>query len=241
MDKKEKVIIMNNVGKVYSTGKNKYRALNGINLEIEKGEFVAIVGPSGAGKSTLMNLIGCLDTLTEGEYYLDGISIGKMKDNQLAEIRNRKIGFIFQTYNLINKLNVLENVELPLIYMGIPINEARKRATSALQKLGLESHLKHKPTELSGGQMQRVAIARAIVTNPEIILADEPTGALDSKTGIEVLNILKDLNKEGNTIVLITHDMNIALNAKRIITVKDGEIVSDSYIDKLKEVGACED
>ncbi|GFR35886.1 ABC transporter ATP-binding protein [Thermobrachium celere] len=241
MDKKEKVIIMNNVGKVYSTGKNKYRALNGINLEIEKGEFVAIVGPSGAGKSTLMNLIGCLDTLTEGEYYLDGISIGKMKDNQLAEIRNRKIGFIFQTYNLINKLNVLENVELPLIYMGIPINEARKRAISALQKLGLESHLKHKPTELSGGQMQRVAIARAIVTNPEIILADEPTGALDSKTGIEVLNILKDLNKEGNTIVLITHDMNIALNAKRIITVKDGEIVSDSYIEKLKEVGACED
>ncbi|MCX7694681.1 MAG: ABC transporter ATP-binding protein [Caloramator sp.] len=241
MDNKEKVIIMNNVGKVYSTGKNKYRALNGVNLEIEKGEFVAIVGPSGAGKSTLMNLIGCLDTLTEGEYYLDGISIGNMKDNQLAEIRNRKIGFIFQTYNLINKLNVLENVELPLIYMGTPINETRKRAISALQKLGLESHLRHKPTELSGGQMQRVAIARAIVTNPEIILADEPTGALDSKTGLEVLNILKDLNKEGNTIVLITHDMNIALNAKRIITVKDGVIVSDSYVENLKEVGVCED
>ncbi|SHF00424.1 MULTISPECIES: ABC transporter ATP-binding protein [Caloramator] len=241
MERNEKVIVMKNVSKVYSTGKNQYRALNGVNIEIEKGEFVAIVGPSGAGKSTLMNLIGCLDTLTEGEYYLDGISIGNMKDNQLADIRNRKIGFIFQTYNLISKLNVLENVELPLIYMGVPFNETRKRAISALKKLGLESHLKHKPTELSGGQMQRVAIARAIVTNPEIILADEPTGALDSKTGMEVLNILKELNKEGNTIVLITHDMNIASNAKRIVTVKDGVIVSDSCVEKLKEVGVCED
>lgn len=236
----EKVILMKDVSKVYATGKNTYRALNGVNLEIDKGEFVAIVGPSGAGKSTLMNIIGCLDILTEGEYFLDGTSIGNMNDNKLADIRNRKIGFIFQNYNLINKLNILENVELPLIYMGVSPKEARERAIEALNKLGLDGHLKHKPTELSGGQMQRVAIARAIVTKPEIILADEPTGALDTKTGEEVLNILKQLNKEGNTIILITHDMNIAKNAKRIITVRDGEIVSDSKLEKYEEVGVCE-
>lgn len=235
-----KVIIMKSVSKVYATGKNTYRALNGVNLEIDTGEFVAIVGPSGAGKSTIMNIIGCLDTLSEGEYYLDGTSIGNMNDNQLADIRNRKIGFIFQNYNLINKLNILENVELPLIYMGVSPKEARERAIEALKKLGLEGHLKHKPTELSGGQMQRVAIARAIVTKPEIILADEPTGALDTKTGEEVLNILKQLNREGNTIILITHDMNIAKNAKRIVTVRDGEIVSDSKFEKYEEVGVCE-
>lgn len=235
-----KVIVMKNVSKVYATGKNTYKALSGVNIEIDKGEFVAIVGPSGAGKSTLMNIIGCLDTLTDGEYLLDGTSIVNMNDNQLADIRNKKIGFIFQNYNLINKLNILENVELPLIYMGASPKESREIAIQALNKLGLEGHIKHKPTELSGGQMQRVAIARAIVTNPEIILADEPTGALDTKTGEEVLNILKGLNREGNTIVLITHDMNIAKNAKRIITVRDGEVVSDSRFNKYEEVGLCE-
>lgn len=220
------VIKMRNIGKVYKMGKNEYKALFDINLDIKKGEFVSIVGPSGAGKSTLMNIIGCLDNATSGEYFLDEISTN-CNDNKLAEIRNKKIGFIFQNYNLLSKLSVLENVELPLIYQGLKSSEIRGKSMEALEKVGLTSHIKHKPAELSGGQKQRVAIARALVTNPEIILADEPTGALDSKTGREVMQMIKKLNEEGNTIILITHDRDIANQAKRIVTVMDGRITSD--------------
>ncbi|URZ04861.1 ABC transporter ATP-binding protein [Clostridium felsineum] len=219
-------IKMNNLGKVYKMGKNEYRALSDINLEISKGEFVSIVGPSGAGKSTLMNIIGCLDNATEGEYFLDGLSTN-CSDNRLAEIRNKKIGFIFQNYNLLPKLSVRENVELPLVYQGLSSEEIRTRAMEVLTKVGLEEHIAHKPSELSGGQKQRVAIARALASNPEIILADEPTGALDSKTGKEVIGMIKKINEDGNTVILITHDMEIAKEAKRVITVRDGKILSD--------------
>ena len=225
--KEEKeVISIKGVGKTYNTGKTEYTALRDIDLSIKSGEFVAIVGPSGAGKSTLMNIIGCLDTATSGEYILDGLNT-KCNDNALAEIRNKKIGFIFQTYNLLAKLSVLENVELPLQYQGLSDRETRKRALESIKRVGLENHTKHKPVELSGGEKQRVAVARALATEPQLILADEPTGALDSKTGGEVLEMLKKLNRDGNTIVLITHDKEIASSAKRIITVKDGRIVSD--------------
>ena len=225
---KSEVINMNNINKIYSMGSSEFKALDNINLSINKGEYVAIVGPSGAGKSTLMNIIGCLDTPSGGEYILDGLNT-KCSDSKLAEIRNKKIGFIFQNYNLLPKLNVLENVELPLLYLGMSSREIKEKALSALKKVGLETHLKHKPNELSGGQKQRVAIARALVTEPQIILADEPTGALDSKTGREVLNMLEDLNKEGNTIIIITHDKEIAAEAKRMITVRDGIITSDTW------------
>lgn len=225
---KSEVINMSNINKIYSMGSSEFKALDNINLSINKGEYVAIVGPSGAGKSTLMNIIGCLDTPSGGEYILDGLNT-KCSDSKLAEIRNKKIGFIFQNYNLLPKLNVLENVELPLLYLGMGNSEIKERALSALKKVGLETHLKHKPNELSGGQKQRVAIARALVTEPQIILADEPTGALDSKTGREVLNMLDDLNKEGNTIIIITHDKEIAAEAKRMITVRDGIITSDTW------------
>lgn len=227
----KEVISMENISKTYKMGNSDYKALEDVNLSIKTGEYVAIVGPSGAGKSTLMNIIGCLDTATNGEYILDGINT-KCSDSKLAEIRNSKIGFIFQNYNLLPKLNVLENVELPLCYLGLPNGKIREKALESLKKVGLENHMKHKPTELSGGQKQRVAIARALVTEPEIILADEPTGALDSKTGREVLKMLKDLNKEGNTIIMITHDREIASEAERIITIKDGRILSDSFTDK---------
>jgi len=225
---KSEVININNISKVYNMGSNDFVALEDINLSIKKGEYVAIVGPSGAGKSTLMNIIGCLDTPTNGEYTLDGLNT-KCSDSKLAEIRNCKIGFIFQNYNLLPKLNVLENVELPLLYLGLPTKKVREQALEALKRVGLETHLKHKPTELSGGQKQRVAIARALVTKPQIILADEPTGALDSKTGREVLDMIKALNNEGNTIVMITHDKEIAAEANRVVTIKDGRITSDRW------------
>lgn len=226
IDNKE-VIKMSNISKIYKMGSSDFIALDDVNLKITKGEYVAIVGPSGAGKSTLMNIIGCLDTATKGEYILDGLDT-RCSDYKLAKIRNGKIGFIFQNYNLLPKLNVLENVELPLLYQGLPNKKIRENAVAALERVGLEKHLKHRPTELSGGQRQRVAIARALATEPQIILADEPTGALDSKTGREVLKILKELNSEGNTIVMITHDREIASEAKRMITVRDGKIVSDT-------------
>jgi ABC-type antimicrobial peptide transport system, ATPase component len=222
----ELVIEMKNINKIYKMGNSEYKALSDVNLNIKKGEFVSIVGPSGAGKSTLMNIIGCLDVATSGQYILDGEDTD-CSDNKLSEIRNRKIGFIFQNYNLLPKMNVLENVELPLIYQGLSNKEMKEKALKSLERVGLTSHVKHKPPELSGGQKQRVAIARALATGPELLLADEPTGALDSKTGKEVIEMLQELNKEGNTIVLITHDREIAQQAKRIITVKDGYIESD--------------
>jgi putative ABC transport system ATP-binding protein len=225
--KSKEIIKITNVDKTYKMGNSTFKALDGVSLSICKGEYVAIVGPSGAGKSTLMNIIGCLDTASNGEYILDGLNT-KCSDSKLAEIRNKKIGFIFQNYNLLPKLNILENVELPLLYLGYPSKKIREKAKEAIEKVGLTSHIKHKPSELSGGQMQRVAIARALVTDPQIILADEPTGALDSKTGEEVLRMLNELNRDGNTIVMITHDKEIATRAKRMVTVKDGKITSDS-------------
>lgn len=225
------LIEMRNIEKVYNMGSGSFKALGGVNLTISKGEYVGIVGPSGAGKSTLMNIMGCLDKPTGGEYFLDSLDTN-CNDNKLAEIRNKKIGFIFQNYNLLMKASILDNVLLPLLYLGYTKKTARVKAKETLEKVGLGSYMKHKPSELSGGQMQRVAIARALVTDPEIILADEPTGALDSKTGAEVLKMLEDLNHEGNTIVVITHDKGVAANAKRMITVKDGCITSDEINDK---------
>ncbi|MEK6266225.1 MAG: ABC transporter ATP-binding protein [Clostridium sp.] len=227
------MIMMTNIEKIYKMGNSNFKAIENVNLTIAKGEYVAIVGPSGAGKSTLMNIIGCLDNASAGEYFLDGVDTN-CSDNKLAEIRNKKIGFIFQNYNLISKLSILDNVLLPLLYLGYTHKEAKEKARKQLEIVGLGTHIKHKPTELSGGQMQRVAISRALVTNPQIILADEPTGALDSKSGDEVLKMLDDLNNEGNTIVMITHDRDIASHAKRIITVRDGLITSDEM--NYKEV-----
>lgn len=224
------MIEIRNLTKIYKMGDTEVRALDGISLSIAEKEFVAIVGPSGSGKSTLMNILGCLDVPTEGSYILDGQEISKCNDNQLAEIRNRKIGFIFQNFNLLNKLDAIENVELPLIYIGVGSKERKAKAIEALKNVGLEQRVHHKPAELSGGQQQRVAIARALVTNPPFILADEPTGNLDSKTGREVLQMLKNLHSKGNTIVLITHDDSIAKEAERIVRIKDGKIVMDGEV-----------
>lgn len=216
------MIRLHDVSKIYSIGDETLYALKKANLEINKGEFVSIIGPSGSGKSTLMNIIGCLDTADEGEYYLDGIKIGDYSEAQLTKIRNRKIGFIFQSFYLLPRLTAQENVELPLIYQGISGSERKKRVTQALEMVDLLERRKHKPSELSGGQRQRVAIARALVTNPSIFLADEPTGNLDSATGRDVMRIFHRLHDEGNTIVLITHDREIAKEAQRLIHIKDG-------------------
>lgn len=224
------VIKVRDLNKVYKSGDSELRVLKDITFDIEKGEFVAIIGPSGSGKSTLMNMIGCLDIPTSGEYILDGIDTSSLNDNQLADIRNQKIGFIFQSFNLLPKLDALENCELPLIYRGTPHKERMDRCMEALRLVGLEDRIHHKPSQLSGGQQQRVAIARALAGDPPIILADEPTGALDSKSGKEVLDILIKLNEKGTTVVLITHDMSIASKAKRIIRIMDGQICKDEVI-----------
>jgi putative ABC transport system ATP-binding protein len=216
--------------KTYRMGTNEVHALNGISIHIKPKEFVAIVGPSGSGKSTLMNMIGCLDTPTSGKYYLDGREVSKLKDDALAEVRNKKIGFIFQGFNLLPKLSALENVELPLIYMGIGKKKRREMALDALGRVGLGDRTHHKPSELSGGQQQRVAIARALGSRPPMILADEPTGALDSRSGVEIINMMHELHAEGKTIVLITHDNNIANQAARIIRIHDGKITQDSGV-----------
>ncbi|WP_283214774.1 ABC transporter ATP-binding protein [Paenibacillus sp. HWE-109] len=221
------IIELNEVTKSYARGEEQLQILKGITLHIEKGDFVAIIGPSGSGKSTLMNTIGLLDIPSSGTYALDGVATQNMSDNGLAELRNRKIGFIFQQFNLLPRLSAIENVELPMIYAGIPTKQRREQANFMLEKLGMGQRGHHKPSELSGGQQQRVAIARALAISPSLILADEPTGALDSKTGIEVLELIKELNQQGNTIVLITHDNHIADNAKRVVTLRDGEIIKD--------------
>ena len=211
-------------------GDEEVRASDGVSLSIDRGEFVAIVGKSGSGKSTLMNIIGALDVPTEGEYILGGEDVSEMSDDQLAQIRNKMIGFIFQQYNLLPKLNLLENVELPLLYAGVPVQERKERALKSLAKVGLEEKWKNLPNQLSGGQQQRVSIARALAGEPSLILADEPTGALDSRTSREVLNFLRQLNEEGNTIVMITHDNSIALEAKRVVRIKDGKINFDGDV-----------
>lgn len=227
----EYIVEIKDMYKIYKMGENEVRALNGVNLKIKPREFVAIIGPSGSGKSTLMNMIGCLDTPTSGEYYIDGHDASTLGEDEQAAIRNKEIGFIFQQYNLLQKLTVEENVELPLIYAGVS-QEARKEMTrAALERVELYDRRFHKPTELSGGQQQRASIARALAARPPIILADEPTGALDSKTGNEVLNMLKELHQEGKTVILITHDNKIAHEAERIVRIMDGEIVFDSATD----------
>ncbi|MBR5535894.1 MAG: ABC transporter ATP-binding protein [Clostridia bacterium] len=214
--------------KIYKVGDSEVRALDGVSLHIKPKEFVSIIGPSGSGKSTLMNMIGCLDTATSGKYLIDGVPIENLSENQLAVIRNKKIGFIFQVYNLLPKLTALENVELPLIYQGVHAKERREMAIEALKKVGMEQRMHHKPKELSGGQQQRVAIARALAPKPPLILADEPTGALDSKTGIQVMEMLKEIHSDGNTVVLITHNTDIARQAQRVVRIADGKITSDT-------------
>ena len=225
------MITLKEIYKVYVNGDTTTYASNNVNIHIDEGEFVAIVGQSGSGKSTIMNIIGCLDVPTSGTYMLNGIDVSTMDDNELAEIRNKMLGFIFQQYNLIPKLTVIENVELPLLYAGLSAEKRREAALEALERVGLIDKQKNYPSQLSGGQQQRVSIARALAGNPSVILADEPTGALDSRTGVEVLQFLKELNEEGNTIVLITHDNSIAKSAKRIIRLHDGTVVFDGPSD----------
>ena len=221
------LIEFEDVCKYYRMGDTTVKAADHISMKIEKGEFVAIVGQSGSGKSTCMNIIGCLDVPTAGSYRLNGREVGNMSGNEQAEVRNEMLGFIFQQYNLLPKLNLLENVEVPLIYAGVPCAERRRRAREALEQVGLGDKLKNKPSQLSGGQQQRVSIARALAGNPAVILADEPTGALDSHTGREVLGMLQELHRQGNTVVLITHDNSIAVQAQRIIRLEDGRVVYD--------------
>ena len=226
----EPLIELKDIYKIYRMGDEEVRANDGITLNIYKGEFVAIVGKSGSGKSTLMNIIGALDVPTDGSYYLGGEDVSDMTDDQLAAIRNRMIGFIFQQYNLLPKLNLLENVELPLLYAGVGKEERRDRAMASLERVGLKEKWKNMPNQLSGGQQQRVSIARALAGDPSLILADEPTGALDSRTSREVLDFLKQLNTEGNTIVMITHDNSIAVEAKRVVRIHDGKINFDGDV-----------
>ena len=222
------MIDLQDVSKFYAIGDEKIKALDHVSLHVSPGEFVSIIGPSGSGKSTLMNIIGCLDLADDGEYCLDGIPIGAYEEKELAQIRNRKIGFIFQNFNLIPKLSAEENVELPLIYQGVGRDERRERTRQALERVGLSNRAKHLPTELSGGQQQRVAIARALVTRPSLILADEPTGNLDSKTGDEIMEMIHEVHESGNTVVLITHNNDIAKQAKRIIHILDGRLTEVS-------------
>ncbi len=227
---REALIELRHIHKIYYLGGEEVRANDDINLKIDRGEFVAIVGKSGSGKSTLMNIIGALDVPTDGEYLLGGEDVGVMDDKQLARIRNKMIGFIFQQYNLLPKLNILENVELPLLYAGVGNAERRERAMASLEKVGLSEKWRNMPNQLSGGQQQRVSIARALAGSPSLILADEPTGALDSKTSRDVLGFLKQLNDEGNTIVMITHDNTIAMEARRVVRIKDGQINFDGDV-----------
>ena len=221
------LIHIENMKKIYNPGENEVRALDGIDLDIEKGDLVAIVGHSGSGKSTLMNMLGYLDTPTSGKYVLDGQDVASMTDNQLADVRNKEIGFIFQGFNLISNLDAVGNVELPLVYRGVSKNERKQLAMDALKSVGLEDRMKHKPNEMSGGQQQRVAVARAVAAKPPIILADEPTGNLDTKSTQEIMEILKELHRSGRTVIIITHDEEIASQAHRVIRILDGRIEED--------------
>jgi putative ABC transport system ATP-binding protein len=226
------IINIEHIAKIYQMGLEEVHALRDVSLKIDKNEYVAIMGPSGSGKSTLMNMLGCLDTPTSGIYEFNGISVSEMSDNELAKIRNKEIGFVFQTFNLLARSNALHNVELPLIYAGLSYSERKERAEKALVDVGLGDRMHHKPNELSGGQRQRVAMARALVSNPSIILADEPTGNLDSKTGEEIMQVLEEIHEKGNTIILVTHEEYIAEHAARIIRLKDGLIEEDERVER---------
>ncbi len=222
------MIELEDIKKIYSLGGEEVHALDGVTLNVMENEFVAVVGASGSGKSTLMNIIGCLDTPDEGNYYIDGQDVTSLTERELAVMRNRKIGFIFQQFNLLAKLNAYENVELPLIYQGLPASERRERTLQALEKVGLSERMRHRPNQLSGGQQQRVAVARALATHPSLILADEPTGNLDSRSSGDIMALIHELHEQGNTIILITHDESIAAQARRQVRIMDGKIVSDS-------------
>jgi putative ABC transport system ATP-binding protein len=229
----DEVIVVDNLWKTYNMGAEQVHALRGVNLRIRHNEYVAIMGPSGSGKSTLMNLIGCLDTPTQGSYWLNGHEVSELNDDELARIRNKEIGFVFQTFNLLARATALHNVELPLIYNGTPAEERIERAKAALTAVNLGERMYHKPNELSGGQRQRVAIARALINHPSIILADEPTGNLDSKTGAEIMALMDELHATGNTIIVVTHEPDIASYAHRIVHIRDGEIASDEVSPRL--------
>lgn len=222
------LIKITGISRIYQIGSETIYALRNVDLNIFKNEYVALMGPSGSGKSTLMNILGCLDTPSTGEYILNNNSVAKMSDNELADVRNKEIGFVFQTFNLLPRSSTLDNVALPLVYSGMPKAEREARAAEVLKQVGLENRMKHKPNELSGGQRQRVAIARALVNNPAIILADEPTGNLDSKTSVEIMGLFEEIHKNGNTIILVTHEEDIALHAHRIVRLKDGLVESDN-------------
>jgi putative ABC transport system ATP-binding protein len=233
---KEDLILITDIGRKYVIGAEIIHALKSVTLTIKKGEFVALMGPSGSGKSTLMNILGCLDTPTKGEYILNGINVSEMSDSELAEVRNQEIGFVFQTFNLLPRSSAKENVALPLVYAGVKKEDRDIRAIKTLENVGLGNRLDHKPNELSGGQRQRVAVARALINNPSIILADEPTGNLDSKTSVEIMALIEDIHAKGNTIILVTHEEDIAKHAHRIVRMRDGLIESDTLNKKVTSV-----
>src|SRR5215470_1556340 len=233
------LIDIRDITKVYDMGEERVRALDGVTLSVAKGEYIAIMGPSGSGKSTLMNLIGCLDTPTAGSYVLNGREVAKMTDDELAAIRNQEIGFVFQTFNLLPRTTALQQVELPLVYSGVPRKDRRDRARAALDAVGLTERMHHHPSELSGGQRQRVAVARALINDPSILLADEPTGNLDSQTGAEIMALFDELNRRGNTIVLVTHEEDIAAHARRIVRLKDGKITDDAPNERARSFASA--